>query len=216
MRIVWRPRPKRAKNLDVLGRVGEMIFAANHVRDFHLEVVDHVDEMKNPGTIRTANGHIGMRSGIGEIEIDSPANEIIDNDMLARRTKSQSSLVLENVAVVLKLFEVALVKVRAFALQIRPEIAAHVGAFVPIEAEPSQTSVNCRRCFFDLARFVRVFDAENEFAAVMPREEPVKKCRPRPADVEITGRRRGKTDANVGIHVKINPATDYTDFHRLL
>src|SRR6266566_4434893 len=160
--------------------------------------------MKNPGTIRTANGHIGMRSGIGEIEIDSPANEIIDNDMLARRTKSQSSLVLENVAVVLKLFEVALVKVRAFALQIRPEIAAHVRAFVPIEAEPSETFVNCSRCFFDLACFIGVFDAENEFAAVMAREEPVKKCRPRPADVEIAGGRRGETDANFGIHMKIN------------
>jgi hypothetical protein len=91
-----------------------------------------------------------------------------------------------------------------------------VRAFVPIEAEPSQTFVNCRRCFFDLARFIGVFDSENEFAAVMSGKKPVEKRGPRPADVEITGRRRSETDANFGIHVKINSATDYTDFHRLL
>src|SRR5438445_1900112 len=160
-----------------------MIFAANHVRDFHLEVVDHIHKMKNPGAIRTANRHIGMRSGIGKIEIDSPANEIIDNDMLARRTKSQSSLILENVAVVLEFFQIAFVKVRAVALQIRPEVAADVWAFVPIEAEPSQTFVNCRRCFFDLARFIGVFYSENEFAAVMSGKKPVEKRGPRAPNV---------------------------------
>ncbi len=48
VRKTWRRRAKRAVKLDMLGRVGKMIFTANNVRDFHLDVVDDVDEMKNP------------------------------------------------------------------------------------------------------------------------------------------------------------------------
>ena len=39
---------------------------------------------------------------------------------------------------------------------------------------------------------VGVFDAEDERAAVPPREEPVEERRPRPADVQVAGRRRRK------------------------
>ena len=48
MRVVGRRRTERAKNLDVLGRIRKMIFAANDVGNFHLEVVDHIHKMKNP------------------------------------------------------------------------------------------------------------------------------------------------------------------------
>ena len=48
MRVAGRRRAQRAENLDVLRRVGEMIFAADHVRDLHFEIVDHVYEMENP------------------------------------------------------------------------------------------------------------------------------------------------------------------------
>ena len=94
--------PSALVKLDMFRRVREMIFAANDVRDFHLDVVDHVDEMKNPGAVRPADGHVGMRARIGEIEIDLAADEIVDNDVLARRTEAQRALVFENVAGVLK------------------------------------------------------------------------------------------------------------------
>src|SRR6266568_1088369 len=48
MRVARRRRAERAENLDMLRRIREMIFAADHMRDFHLEVVDDVDEMENP------------------------------------------------------------------------------------------------------------------------------------------------------------------------
>ena len=34
--------------LDVLRGVGKMVFAADDVRNLHLDVVDHIHEMKNP------------------------------------------------------------------------------------------------------------------------------------------------------------------------
>jgi hypothetical protein len=183
-----------------------MIFAANDVRDFHLKIVDHIHEMKNPRAIRPPDGHVGMRSGIGEIEIDFSADEVVHDDVFARRTKAQSSLVLEDVASVLKFLQVALVKFCALALQIWSKIAAHMRALVPVQAEPFQSIVNCGRRFFDMARSVGVFNAQNEFAAVMPRKEPVEERRSRAADVEIASRRGGETDADVRIHVSANLA----------
>ena len=61
MRETRRLGAERAIKLDVLGRIREMIFAADDVADLHLDVVDHVDEMKNPRAIGTADGHVGMR-----------------------------------------------------------------------------------------------------------------------------------------------------------
>ena len=48
MRVVRRGRAKRAENLNVLGRIRKMIFAANHMRNFHLHVVNHIHKMENP------------------------------------------------------------------------------------------------------------------------------------------------------------------------
>ena len=153
-----------------------------------------------------------MCSRISEIEIDLAADQIIQNHMLARRTKSQSTLIFEDMAGVLKCFQVAFVKFCPLALQIGSEISSDMRAFVPIEAEPLQSFVNCRHGFFGVARPVGVFDAQNEFAAVMSCKKPIEKRSARPANVQITGRRGGKPDADFGIHLKINSATDYTDF----
>src|SRR6266576_1465517 len=149
-----------------------------------------------------------MRCGIAEIEIDPAADEIVNHDVLARRTKSQSSLIFEDMTGILKLVEVAFVEFCPFALQVRSEISPHVGAFVPIKTEPLQPFINRGHGFLGVALYVGVFDAQNEFATVMPNKKPVEKRSARPANMEIPSRRGGKTDADVEIHLKINSATD--------
>ena len=72
----------------MLRGVGKMVFAADDVRDFHFDVVDHVHEVKNPRPIRPADGHVGVGSWIGEIKIDFSADEIAHDHVLARRTKT--------------------------------------------------------------------------------------------------------------------------------
>jgi len=47
--------------------------------------------------------------------------------------------------------------------------------------------VNRSRRFLRIARFIGVFDPQNEFAAVMACEEPIEQRGPRAADVQITG-----------------------------
>jgi hypothetical protein len=73
-------------------------------------------------------------------------------------------------------------------------------SLIPIEFQPLQPFVNGRGCFLGIARLVRVFDSQNEFATVMPGKEPVEKRRARAADVEVTGGRRGEADADLSTH----------------
>src|ERR1700726_4227638 len=216
MRVMRRRDAERAKNLNVLGRVRQMIFTADDVRDFHLHVVDHIDEMKNPRSIGATHSQVRVRSGIRQVKIDFAANDIINHDVLARRTKSQRALIFEDVTGILQLFQVALVKFGPFALQIRSKISADVWTLIPIQPEPLQPFVDCRHGFIDVARSIGIFYSQNEFSALMPGEQPIEKRRARAPDVEITGRRWGKADADLGIHCKINLATDYADKHRFV
>ena len=101
----------------------------------------------------------------------------------------------------------AFVNLVALTLEIRPKVAAGVRAFIPIQAEPAQAIVDRGRGFLGVAGFVRVLDAQNKRAAVMAREKPVEERGARAADVQVTGRRRSKADAN-GVHRRTTLATD--------
>ena len=84
VREARRLRAQRAVKLDVLRRIRKVILAPDDVGDFHLEVVDHVDEMKNPRAVRPADRHVGVRFGIRQVKIDLSADDVIDHDMFAR------------------------------------------------------------------------------------------------------------------------------------
>src|SRR4029077_20195223 len=86
MRVVRWLNAECAENFNMFGRVGKMVLAADHVGNFHLEVVDDVYEMKNPRAVRPPDRHIGMRARIGQIEIDFTADEIVHDDVLPWRT----------------------------------------------------------------------------------------------------------------------------------
>src|SRR6202045_5564079 len=119
---MWRRCCECFLKLDVLWRVGEMVFAADYVRNFHLDIVDHVHEMKDPRAVGPANRHVGMGARIGEIEIDFAADEIVDDNVLPWRTEPQRNLIFKNMAGVLKFFSVALVDFSALALKGRTQI----------------------------------------------------------------------------------------------
>ena len=141
-----------------------------------------------------------MRCRIAEIEIDSPAHDVIHDHVLARGTKSQRALVFEDVTGVLKSFQIALVQFRALTLQIRSEIAANMRAFIPIQAEPLQSFVNRCHRFLGVSFDVGVFDAQHEFTAVMPRKQPVEQRGARPSNVQVASRRGSETNADFRSH----------------
>jgi len=80
---VRRLRAEGPVKLDVLRGVGEMILSADHMGDLHLDVVDHADEVKDPGAVGAAERQVGMGAGIGQVELDLSANLIVDEDLLA-------------------------------------------------------------------------------------------------------------------------------------
>src|SRR2546423_2066161 len=138
-----------------------MIFAPNHVRDFHLDVIDHVYEMKNPRAIGPPDRHVRVRARIREIEINLAANEIVNNDVLTRRTEPERALVFEDVTTILKFFQVTLVNLGALTLEVRAEISADMRAFVPINSEPFEALIDRGRGFFGVAFGVGVFDSQD-------------------------------------------------------
>ena len=73
-------------------------------------------------------------------------------------------------------------------------------AFVPIDSEPLESLIDRGRGFLGVAFRVGVLNSENQFAAVMVNEKPIKQSGPRAADVEITGRRWSESDSNIGSH----------------
>ena len=111
-----------------------------------------------------------MGGGIAEIEIDSAGDDVVYDDVFARRPESQRALVLENVTGVLKFIQVTLVEFCALALQVRSVVAADMRTFVPVQAEPFKPPVNGDHRFLGIALRIRVFNAQNEFAAVMARK----------------------------------------------
>ena len=84
-------------------------------------------------------------------------------------------------------------------------------AFIPGEAQPFQALQNGRGELGLLAVHVRVFDAENEDAARVTREEPVVKRCACPAHVQVTRGRRRKTDSDVAHDLVARPRGTESD-----
>src|SRR5690606_11819191 len=84
----------------------------------------------------------------------------------------------------------------ALALEVGPVRSADVGTFVPVETEVAKAIEDGAHGLGRRALAIGVLDAQDEDTALLPRVEPVEKRGSRPADVEVTGRRRGETDTN--------------------
>ena len=89
---------------DMLRGVGEMVLTTDDMGDFHLNVIDDINEMEDPGAIGTAQSDVGMGAGIGEIEFNPAANLVLQDDLLAGRAEANGSVVLVEMAC---LFETA-------------------------------------------------------------------------------------------------------------
>ena len=63
----------------MFGRIREMIFTPNDVRNLHFHVVHDVDEMENPRAVRPANSHVRVGLFVREVEINFSGNEIIND-----------------------------------------------------------------------------------------------------------------------------------------
>ena len=205
VRIARRFDAEPAKQRDVLGRVAQVIFAADHVRDAHLQIVRHIDEMKHRLAVGPHDDEIRIQFlAVGQFARHVADDQIGNDHRLARHFEFHRALMVVSQALLLQFLHAPSVSLRALRLKVRPMISFarpfHVAGrrpFVPFETKPAQAVEDHFHRLPRIARGVGVLDAENERAAGVAGVEPVEQRGARAADVQKTGRTRGKSDANV-------------------
>ena len=183
---------ERLIKLDVLRRVREVILAANDVGDPHVDVIDHVHKMENPAAVRTPDRHVAFELAIATLRLaaihfDVAAHEIVERERLARKPESQRPIFIRiNATRRRELIRVTLINRLALALKIRPVRPADLRPLIPIQPEPAHPVIDDLHGFLRVPRLVRILDAQDEFSAGVPREEPVEKGGARAADVQVS------------------------------
>ena len=138
-----------------------------------------------------------MRLGIGQVELDAPADLVFDHHRLARRAEAPCAAVFIEVPAGLEPVEVALVDRFALALEVRPVRSAFQRAFVPLQPEPAQPVEDHLHRLGRIPRAIGIFYPQHESAAGVASPKPVKKGGARASHVQIAGGRRGKADTNI-------------------
>ena len=92
------------------------------------------------------------------------------------------------------------VQILALRLDVRADRAAHVRAFIPVHAAAAQRVVNDLRRAFHKAHLIRVLNAQDEFAPVLPGKQIPIQCRAQSAQMHKARRRRRKSCTHFLIH----------------
>ena len=203
----------RLEDPHLLGRVGEVVGAADHVGDAGVEVVDHHGQVVDRRAVG-AGDHEVVHQAVLEraLAADHVAH---DGRALVGHPQPDGALALvlaaEAGVAVGRLEGLDLLGTRGGAVgvtagdQLLDDLGVAVAALgledgvaVPVELEPAQR-------LEDLLDVLRASSARGRCprcAARTPRrapgQEPVVQCRPRSTDVERAGRRRGEAHAHTG------------------
>jgi hypothetical protein len=199
----------------VLARVGQVVLAADDVRDLHLDVVHDVHEMEHRVAVGAEDHEVLVL-----LPLDPAANPVVDDDRrglhlldlllaviiedlvaLAEQLEPDGAVLLVGAAAVEELLLVALVDVAALALAVGTVVAAAVlaenRALVPVHPEPVQALVDQVEEGLAVARLIRVLDAQDERAAGVAGIKPVEQRRAGAADVEEARGTGREADTNL-------------------
>ena len=188
--------------IHVLPRIGQVVFATDDVGDLHFDVIDDIDEVKDVGAVWPTDGLVGL---LGGCEMHVSTNEVSDGDGLAAELETNGSIFLGVGATCgFESREVGVIDALTLTLKIGAKITTDFRALIPVDPQPAQSIKDRLTSRFGVARFVGVLNAEDEFAAAIPRIEPVEQGSAGTADVEVTGWGWGKTNANRRCHKELN------------
>ena len=99
-----------------------------------------------------------------------------------------------------KLLCVRQIQILALRLDVRADRAAHVRAFIPVHAAAAQRVVNDLRRALHKAHLIRILNAQDEFAPVLPGKQIPIQCRAQSAQMHKARRRRRKSCTHFLIH----------------
>ena len=189
------------ENLDVLGRIHDMVLSADDVGHAHFNVVDDIDEVKDIAAVGALDDHVGGIGCIPVVDGDGTADDIVEGDGLgAVETESPGTVAFVNASGVDELLEVGVVDMIALALEVGTAVSSDHGAFVPVHAEPAEAVEYGLGSFLGVAFLVGVFDTEDESTFHLAGEEPVEEGCACAADMEVTGGRGCETGADLVVH----------------
>ena len=214
VRVAGRRNPQPIHHQQLLGRVGEVVVAPDHVGDPHVGVVDRDGEVVENRAI-AASDHEVVLGLIGKAHL---ASDLVGNNGVAliRYPEAHCRLgIVGGLAAVAAIAALLLprgdvitgrrVAIRRSRLEQPLErLAMAIGtlvladrALVPVELEPAQGVEDLLDVPRGRALAVGVLDPQNELSPTPPREEPVVQCRPRSPDMQGARRRRGEADADL-------------------
>ena len=203
---------------ELLGRVGEMVVAADHVGDPHLGVVDGDREVVEDAAVAAGDDEVVV-AAVGEG--DRAADQVLDHGLavVGHPQADRRALVIDGLSAVapvgavlglpgLDLLGGRRVAVRGAGLE-QPGQRGLVllgprdlgeRALVPVELQPAQRVEDLLDVLLGRALAVGVLDAQDEAAASVAGGEPVVERRPRPTDMQGAGRRGGEPESGVVAH----------------
>ena len=169
--------------------VRKFALAKNRVRKFRLATDRNFEA--NRGLHRWRGG-LAVAAGTAR---DAPRPAALRLFILGSRFGIIAAGVFVRGAITAKRGAVRKALLRCRAIQLR-SLRLIERPFVPVHAQPLQTIDDALNEFGLVALGVRVLDAQNHHAAVVPREKPVEQGSARSANVQIAGGRRSKADSH--------------------
>ena len=196
VRILWRFHSEGFEQGDVLGGVGQMVFTPDHMGDAHLQVIHHVDQVEHRVAVAAHEHPIGIGLfAIGERAQHITDDEVGNGDRLAGHAEEDRPVAVVGQALVAQFLDAPGINLAATTLEVGTAVAAARaggvaggGTFIPVEPQPAQPTQNDIDGLLAVALGVGVFDAQDEFPAMVTGEEPVEEGRAGPANVQVTRR----------------------------
>src|SRR5207247_8167605 len=136
---------QRAEKRYVLGRVTQMVLAANHVSDAHLEVVNDVHQMEYRLAVGPDDHKIRIDLlAVGQFARDTANDQVGNDDWLAWHFEFDSAFVVVSEALLLQFLHAPVVNSGALRLKIWSAVAfagscriAGQRPFVPFQPQPA-------------------------------------------------------------------------------
>ena len=175
------------EELEVLRGVGEVVLAADHVGDLHLDVVDDVDEVEDWLAVGAEDHEVAIldardlsadhvvqhhRDGVDFLVILFQVI-VVGGGACAFEAEPPGAVLFVSAALGGELLELGLIEFGTLRLEVGTKFAADFGAFVPIHAEPAHRIEDHLQEGLRVALLVRVLDAEDELTARVAGVEPV-------------------------------------------
>ena len=200
------------EELEMLRGVGEVVFAADHVRDLHLDVIDDVDEVEDRFAVGAEDHEVAVFDA-GDLAADHVVQHhrggvdllvillqvvVVSGGAGAFEAEPPGAVLLVGAALGGELLQLGLVELGTLRLEVGTVLTAGFRAFVPIHAQPAHRVEDHLQEGVGVALLVGVLDAEDELTSRVAGVEPVEQGRPGASDVEEAGGAGGEADADLG------------------